>query len=63
MVTRLQAYEVCASLNGGRCSCEAAGRTPCESILDLIKLADGVPERAVDLDQSRVSQNRRGRRP
>ena len=63
MTPRSKAYEVCASLNGGRCSCEAAGRTPCESILDLIAMADGVPERAVALDQSRVSQNRRGWRP
>lgn len=63
MVTRLQAYEVCASLNGGRCSCEAAERTPCESILDLIAMADGDPDRAVALDHCRVQQNRRGRRP
>ena len=62
MTTRDKAYEVCASLNG-RCSCEAAARTPCESILDLLKEADGIPDRAVALDHCRVSQNRRGWRP
>lgn len=63
MTTRDKAYEVCASLNGGRCSCEAAARTPRESILDLIEMADGDADRAVALDHCRVSQNRRGWRP
>lgn len=58
MTPRSKAYEVCASLNG-RCSCEAAARTPCESILDLIELAAGDPIAAVTEEKARVSQNHR----